>query len=43
MSDLSQEHWTKQLKSDTNAVVLDVRNSAEVAEGYIPSAIHIDI
>lgn len=43
MSDLSQENWTKQLHSDTNAVVLDVRTNEEVAEGIIPEAIHIDI
>ena len=43
MSDLNQETWTKQLKSDNNAVVLDVRTQAEVAEGVIPKAIHIDI
>jgi len=43
MSDLSQENWTKQLDADTNAVVLDVRTDAEVAEGIIPNAVHIDI
>ena len=43
MSDLSQENWTKQLNADTNAVVLDVRTDAEVAEGIIPNALHIDI
>lgn len=43
MSDLSQENWTKQLNADTNAVVLDVRTDAEVAEGIIPNAVHIDI
>ena len=43
MSDLNQETWTKQLKSDNKAVVLDVRTDGEVAEGIIPNAIHIDI
>src|SRR5690606_41290630 len=40
---LSQEEWAEQLASDNNAVILDVRTDAEVAEGIIPNAIHIDI
>ena len=43
MSDLNQENWTKQLKSDNNAVVLDVRTDMEIAEGFIPNAIHVDL
>ncbi|MFI0430954.1 rhodanese-like domain-containing protein [Mariniflexile sp. HMF6888] len=43
MEDLSQEEWASQLKNDKNAVVLDVRTDAEVADGIIPNAIHIDI
>ena len=43
MNDLSQEDWTKQLASDNNAIVLDVRTEEEVEEGIIPNAIHIDI
>lgn len=43
MSDLSQLEWVSQLKSDTNAVILDVRTQAEVDEGKIPNAVHIDI
>lgn len=43
MEDLTQEEWASQLADDTNAVVLDVRTDAEVAEGIIPNAIHIDI
>ncbi|CAH8293134.1 rhodanese-related sulfurtransferase [Mariniflexile fucanivorans] len=43
MEDLSQEEWASQLAEDTNAVVLDVRTDAEVADGIIPNAIHIDI
>ncbi|MEL0456942.1 rhodanese-like domain-containing protein [Flavobacteriaceae bacterium SZ-1-7] len=43
MEDLSQEEWAEQLANDDNAVVLDVRTDAEVAEGIIPNAIHIDI
>lgn len=43
MEDLSQEEWTSQLAKDNNAVVLDVRTDAEVAEGIIKNAINIDI
>lgn len=43
MADLSQEDWAKQLEEDNNSVVLDVRTEAEVEEGIIPNAIHIDI
>ena len=43
MEDLSQEEWTLQLAKDSNAVVLDVRTDAEVAEGIIKNAINIDI
>ena len=43
MEDLTQEEWASQLATDTNAVVLDVRTDAEVADGIIPNAIHIDI
>lgn len=41
--DLSQNDWISQLKSDTNAVVLDVRTEEECSEGIIPNAINIDI
>ena len=43
MADLSQIDWTKQLKNDSNAVILDVRTQDEVDEGMIPNAVHIDI
>ena len=43
MEDLTQEEWTEQLTNDENAIVLDVRTEAEVADGIIPNAIHIDI
>ncbi|WP_299128950.1 rhodanese-like domain-containing protein [uncultured Winogradskyella sp.] len=43
MADLSQKDWTKKLKEDNNAVVLDVRTALEVEEGIIPGALHIDI
>ena len=42
MEDLTQEEWVEQLANDDNAVVLDVRTNAEVADGIIPNAIHID-
>ena len=43
MANLTQEDWKTQLDEDTNAVVLDVRTDAEVAEGIIPNAIQINI
>jgi len=43
MEDLSQEEWVEQLEKDANAVILDVRTDAEVADGIIPNAIHLDI
>lgn len=43
MEDLTQEEWAEQLAKDDNAVVLDVRTDAEVADGIIANAIHIDI
>ncbi len=43
MTDLTQDEWISKLRSDTNAVILDVRTPEEVAEGVIPNAIHIDI
>jgi len=41
--DISQSEWAEKLAEDTNAVILDVRTDHEVAEGYIPLAMHIDI
>ena len=43
MANLTQEDWRTKLDDDTNAVVLDVRTDAEVAEGIIPNAIQINI
>jgi rhodanese-related sulfurtransferase len=43
MSDLSQNEWALQLKSDSKSIILDVRTDAEVEEGMIPDAIHFDI
>ena len=41
--DLSQEEWTEQLNEDSNALILDVRTTEEVEDGYIPNAKNIDI
>lgn len=43
MEDLTQEEWVEQLENDSNAVILDVRTDAEVGEGMVPKAIHLDI
>lgn len=43
MADLSQEEWSSKLDQDDNAIILDVRTDIEVAEGYIPNSINIDI
>ena len=43
MEDLTQEEWVSQLADDSNSIVLDVRTDAEVADGIIANAIHIDI
>jgi len=41
--DLQQTEWATKLSEDNNAVILDVRTDAEVAEGMIPNALHMDI
>ena len=41
--DLSQEEWKRQLESDDNAFLLDVRTLEEFEEGHIPSASLLDI
>lgn len=41
--DLTQDEWASELENDNNAIVLDVRTLAEVEQGIIPNAIHIDI
>ena len=43
MANLSQKDWTEQLNAEDNAVILDVRTEAEVAEKKIPNSINIDI
>tara|TARA_B110000503_G_scaffold75951_1_gene117287 strand:- start:633 stop:941 length:309 start_codon:yes stop_codon:yes gene_type:complete len=43
MADLTQKEWRIQLANDAEAVILDVRTEAEVAEGYVPLMRHLDI
>ncbi|WP_346881395.1 rhodanese-like domain-containing protein [uncultured Algibacter sp.] len=43
MEDLTQDEWTEQLAKDDNAIILDVRTDAEIADGVIPNTIHLDI
>ncbi len=43
MADLTQTEWSSQLANDADAVIIDVRTEAEIAEGYIPSMKHMDI
>jgi len=43
MADISQLEWSEKLKNDEKAVLLDVRTDYEIAEGFIPNALHIDI
>ena len=43
MKDLTQEEWKAQLADDNNAIVLDVRTEEEVSEGFIPTAVNIDV
>ncbi len=43
MADLSQELWKKQLQTDENAVIIDVRAETELEEGYIPDARNINL
>ncbi|WBL26342.1 rhodanese-like domain-containing protein [Zunongwangia sp. HGR-M22] len=43
MKELSQEEWSKQLSTDNDAIILDVRTEEEVEEGYIPESKNIDI
>ena len=43
MKDLNQQQWREELAKDDAAIILDVRTAAEVADGYIPNAQHLDI
>ena len=43
MANLTQQQWCEQLENDCDAVILDVRTLAEIAEGFIPGALIMDI
>lgn len=43
MKDLDNQQWREELAKATEAIILDVRTEAEVEEGYIPNAKHLDI
>ncbi len=40
---LNQQEWQEKLEESLDAQIIDVRTAEEVAEGFIPGAIHIDI
>ena len=43
MENLTQLQWSKSIKSDENAVIIDVRTSQECCSGIIENAKTIDI
>ncbi len=43
MQNLTQQEWSEQLANNDTAVIIDVRTPMEIAEGYIPGALHINI
>lgn len=43
MQNLTQAQWREELAADNNAVILDVRTNYEIADGFIPEAVMIDI
>lgn len=43
MQELNSIEWREKLKTETNAVILDVRTSEECDEGIIKGAIQMDI
>lgn len=43
MIDLTSDAWQDQVAQDPEAVIIDVRTAEEIEEGYIPSALHMDI
>ena len=40
--DIDQQEWEELLSKDENAVILDVRTSDEIADGYIANMKHYD-
>ena len=42
-NDITQTEWEGLIAKDADAVILDVRTVDEVADGYIPNLINIDI
>ncbi len=43
MTDLNQQQWQEELAKNPEVIILDVRTEAEVAEGFMPNAQHLDI
>jgi len=41
--DITQDEWQDLIADDANAVILDVRTEEEVADGFIPNMLNIDI
>lgn len=41
--DLTQKEWAARIQEDPTACVLDVRTPHEFEEGYIPTALNLDI
>lgn len=43
MERLSQAEWSDNIQTDGDSIIIDVRTSLEVSQGYIPNSVHIDI
>lgn len=43
MKDLTNQQWKDLTSTDTQAVIIDVRNDDEIAEGKIPGAISANV